>query len=348
MNKTMKEVVVVNPHQVEIREVSVPVPGDDEVLIRMKSAGVCGSDHHIYHGSNPCSTYPRVPGHENAGIVEATGGNVQNVKPGDHVIVDLISTCGECYQCKTGRKNVCEHVKVRGSGADGGWREYFTAPALEVYKIADSVSWEDAALVEPYAIGAHCTQRARVVADDVVLILGTGTIGSIILQTCKARGCKTVICCDISDSSLERAKEYGADYVINSKKENIAEAVRKITDGHGVTVAFDSACFKGSLTMIMEPGIVCNAGRVVPMGFCTEPEAITQAMINQRELDIIGSRMSCFQFEPTIARMEEEAFDTRGIATTFIKFSEIDKVFHYMDHPDPEVKKMVILFDEAR
>ena len=342
MRETMKEVVVTAPHKVEIREAPIPVPKDDEVLIRMKSAGVCGSDHHIYHGTNPCSTYPRIPGHENAGIVERVGKNVKNVKQGDHVIVDLIHTCGECYQCKIGRKNVCSHVAVRGSGADGGWREFFTAPADEIYKISESVSWEDAALVEPYAIGAHCTARGRVVPEDIVLILGTGTIGSIILQTCKAKGCKTVICADINDSSLERAKGYGADYVINSQKEDLADAVQKITDGCGVTIAFDSACFPGSLTMIMKPGIVCNAGRVVPMGFCTEPEEITQAMINQRELDIIGSRMSCFQFEPTIQRMEEKAFKTEGIATTFIKFSEIEKVFQYMDNPVPEVKKMVI------
>ena len=176
------------------------------------------------------------------------------------------------------------------------------------------------------------------------MILGTGTIGAIILQTCKAKGCKTVICCDISDSSLERAKEYGADHVINTKKENLAEAVQKITEGHGVTIAFDSACFPGSLTMIMQPGIVCNAGRVVPLGFCTKPEEITQAMINQRELDIIGTRMSCFKFEPTIECMENKKFNTEGIATTFISFSQIDKVFEYMDNPDPSVKKMVIMF----
>ena len=344
MKNTMKEVVVVKPHHTEVREVPVPVPGDDEVLIQMKAAGVCGSDHHIYHGANPCATYPRIPGHENAGIVAKAGKNVTNVKEGDHVIVDLIHTCGECYQCRIGRKNVCEKVMVRGSGMDGGWREYFTAPAKEVYRIDDSVSWEDAALVEPYAIGAHCTARGRVVSEDIVLILGAGTIGAIILQTCKAKGCKTVICCDISDSSLERAKEYGADHVINTKKENLAEAVQKITEGHGVTIAFDSACFPGSLTMIMRPGIVCNAGRVVPLGFCTKPEEITQAMINQRELDIIGTRMSCFKFEPTIECMENKKFNTEGIATTFISFSQIDKVFEYMDNPDPSVKKMVIMF----
>ncbi|MCC2163737.1 alcohol dehydrogenase catalytic domain-containing protein [Brotaphodocola catenula] len=346
MKNTMKEVVVVKPHEYEVREVPVPeLQNEDEVLIQMKSAGVCGSDHHIYHGLNPCSTYPRIPGHENAGVIAKVGKNVKNVKVGDHVIVDLISTCGTCYQCRIGRKNVCEHVKVRGSGADGGWREYFTAPAKEVYKISDSVDWKDAALVEPYAIGGHCTSRARIVPDDVVFILGTGTIGSIILQTCKAKGCKTVICCDVDEASLERAKGYGADYVINSKTEDVVKRIQEITEGHGVTVAFDSACFPGSLTMCMQPGILCNAGRMIPLGFSTGKEEITQAMINQRELDIIGSRMSCFQFEPTIERMEKGELNTKGIATMFIPFSEIDKVFYNMDHPTPESKKMVILFD---
>ena len=343
MKEMMKEVVVIEPHKVEVREVPVPEPAnEDEVLIQMKSAGVCGSDHHIYHGLNPCSTYPRIPGHENAGIVVRAGANVTNVKVGDHVIVDLISTCGTCYQCTHGRKNVCEHVKVRGSGADGGWREYFTAPAKEVYKISDSVSWEDAALVEPFAIGSHCTARGRVAG---VFILGAGTIGSIILQSCKAKGCRTVICCDVSDSSLERAKGYGADYIINSKREDVAARIQEITKGHGCTVAFDSACFPGSLTMCMQPGILCNAGRMVPMGFSTVEEKITQAMINQRELDIIGSRMSQNAFEPTIRRMEEGAYHTEGIATTFIPFREIDRVFYLMDHPDESAKKMVILFD---
>ncbi len=346
MKEMMKEVVVLEPHKTEVREVPVPeLANEDEVLIQMKSAGVCGSDHHIYHGLNPCSTYPRIPGHENAGIVVKAGANVTSVKVGDHVIVDLISTCGTCYQCTHGRKNVCEHVKVRGSGADGGWREYFTAPAKEVYKISDSVSWEDAALVEPFAIGSHCTARGRVAEDDVVFILGAGTIGSIILQSCKAKGCRTIICCDVSDSSLERAKGYGADYVINSKREDVAARIQEITGGHGCTVAFDSACFPGSLTMCLQPGILCNAGRMVPMGFSTAEEKITQAMINQRELDIIGSRMSQNAFEPTIRRMEEGAYHTEGIATTFIPFREIDRVFYLMDHPDESAKKMVILFD---
>lgn len=340
----MKEVVIVKPHHYEIRETPIPEPGDNEVLIKMKAMGVCGSDFHIYHGLNPCSTYPRIPGHENAGVIAKVGSKVSKVKAGDHVAVDLIVTCGSCYQCKIGRRNVCESVKGRGSATDGGLREYWVVPETDVFIVPDSIPFRDAALIEPFAIGGHCTQRGRLVEDDIVFILGAGTIGSIILQTCKAKGC-TVIVSDVNDDSLARAKGYGADHTVNPSRENTVERVQAITGGKGVTIAFDAACFKGSLTSLFEVGLVRNAGRVVSLGFCTEPESITQAMIDQRELDLIGSRMSCYQFEPTIEKMAAGAFNLKGIATTFIKFSEIDKMFHYMDHPDPSVKKMVIEFD---
>ena len=251
----MKSCVITSPFHYEIREVPIPEPGDNEVLIQMKAAGVCGSDLHIYKGENPLSTYPLVPGHENAGIVAKVGRNVTNVQPGDHVVVDLVITCGTCWQCTHGRENVCEHVLVRGSGTDGGWREYFTAPQDDVYKIDSSIPWKNAALIEPIAIGAHCTKRGRVQPDDVVFILGTGTIGTIILQACKVIGA-TVICCDIDDQSLERAKKFGADYIINSKRQDIIQEVQKITNGHGCTIAYDSACFPGSLTQIMRYVIV--------------------------------------------------------------------------------------------
>ena len=129
--------------------------------------------------------------------------------------------------------------------------------------------------------------------------------------------------------------------------QDIVAEVQKITNGHGCTVAFDSACFPGSLTMIMQPGIVCNAGRVVPMGFCTVPEKITQQMINGRELTICGTRMSLNQWVPTAQKMAEGKYHMEGLATTFVKFSEIEKVFDNIVHPDPAVKKTVILFDGA-
>ncbi len=343
----MKEVVVTEPHKYEVREVPVPEPKDGEVQIKLMAAGVCGSDVHIFKGENPNSRYPLIPGHENVGIVTKTGKDCTRVQVGDHVVIDYVMRCGECYQCTHGRGNVCEHVLVRGSGTDGGWREYWCVEESYVYKIDSHIPWGDAAFIEPLTIGEHSTSRGRVCGDDVVFILGAGTIGTIIAQACKLKGAKTIICCDIDGGSLERSKLFGADYTINSRTQDIAEEVRKITGGHGCTVGFDAAAFPGSLTMILQPGILSNASRVVPMGFSTEPEKINQQMINGRELDIIGTRMSLNQWIPTAQKMAEGKYRVKGLVTSYIKFRDIDQVFYRIDHPDESSKKMVILFDGA-
>lgn len=346
--KTMKAAYMLAPHVWEMREDPIPVPGDGEVLVQMMAAGVCGSDFHNFDGGNPNATYPRISGHENAGIVVQAGRDVTNLRVGDHVVLDLTHTCGQCYQCRLGRKNVCRNVKVRGASMDGGWREYVALPANEAYPIDKSVPWEVAALVEPFAIGAHCTKRGRVTKGDTVFVLGAGTIGSTIVQMCKIRGASMVISADVDPENLERSRRYGADHVIDCRSEDVVARVREITGGEGVTVAFDSACYPGSLTLCLTPGILMNAGRMVTLGFVTKPESITQAMINQRELDVIGSRMSAFQFEPTIERIEKGELITDGVANAFIPFEEIGRVFQQMDHPDRSIKKMVILFGDAR
>ncbi|MBR0093269.1 MAG: alcohol dehydrogenase catalytic domain-containing protein [Lachnospiraceae bacterium] len=343
----MKACMITAPLQYEIRALPVPEPADDEVQIKMMAAGVCGSDMHIFKGENPLAKYPLIPGHENAGIVTKTGKQCTHLKEGDHVVVDLVVNCGKCYQCLHGRGNVCEKLRVRGATTDGGWREYLTVPEHAAYKIDPKIPWRDAALIEPLAIGEHATSRARVTQDDTVFILGTGTIGTIIAQACRLKGAKTVICCDISDSSLTRSRLFGADHTINSKTEDVVARVQEITQGHGCTVAFDSACFPGSLTMLLQRGIVCNAGRITPLGFCTEPEGICQNDINARELDIIGTRLSTGQFAPTAAKMAEGRFRMEGLATTFVPFAQIDRVFDSILHPDPAIKKTVITFEEA-
>ena len=345
MKDTMKEVVIIGPKQYEIREVPVPAPGNNEVLVQMKAAGVCGSDIHQFLGENPNTMFSRIPGHENVGIVVACGADVKNIKVGDHVVVDLVVACGECPQCKKGRRNVCRTVKARGAAIDGGWREYFAVPEYEVYLLPQDMPFKDAALIEPFAIGGHCTTRAGIQGGESVLVLGSGTIGAVILQTLKLKGCR-VICADINDDSLARAQKYGADAVVNTKKENLKDAVQKFTDGAGVDVIFDSACYPGSLTAVLEMGIPANGATVVPMGFCTAQEGITQAMINTRELSIIGTRMSCNQFQPTIERFAKHEYQLDGMVSHYIPFSQVGQVFENIIHPPKNMKKMVIVFDE--
>lgn len=341
----MKEVIVTGPRQFEVRETAVPKPQDGEVLIQMKAAGVCGSDVHLFLGENPNAVYPRIPGHENAGVVVEIGKGVTSVKVGDPVVIDLVVACGECPQCLSGRRNICRTVKARGSATDGGWREYLAVPEHEVFLLPQEISYRDAALVEPFAIGGHCTTRAAVSGKETALVLGSGTIGAVILQTLKQKGCR-VICADINQSSLVRAEKYGADCVINTKEQDLATEIASFTNGAGVDLIFDSACYPGSLSALLQPGIAANGATVVPMGFSTASETISQAMINVRELSIIGTRMSSGQFVPTIEAFAQKNFTLDGMVSHYIPFSQVEQVFENMLNPPKDMKKMVIVFGE--
>lgn len=336
---------MIGPKQFQVREAPIPIPGENEVLLQMKAAGVCGSDVHLFMGENPNAIYPRIPGHENAAVVVEVGKNVTSVRPGDAVVVDLVVACGHCPQCLSGRRNICRTVKARGSAIDGGWREYFTVPEHEVYRLPKGITYQEAALIEPFAIGGHCTKRAGIQGGESVLVLGSGTIGAVILQTLKQKGCR-VLCADINESSLERAKRYGADSVVNTKTQNLKDSVQDFTQGAGVDVIFDSACYPGSLTAVLEQGIPRNGATIVPMGFSTAPEAITQAMINARELSIIGTRMSAGQFQPTIENFSQGKFQLDGMVSHYIPFDQVEQVFEHMLHPTKDLKKMVIVFGE--
>lgn len=340
----MKQISVKAPFQYSVEEAQRPKPSRGEVLVKMKAAGVCGSDFHLFLGENPMAKFPRIPGHENAGIIEEVGEDVTKFKKGDHVVVDLVVACGSCKQCKNGRRNICRTVKARGAAVDGGWREYFTAAEHEVYLLPEDLPFEEAALIEPFAIGGHCTKRADVQGCDVVLILGMGTIGTIILQVCKEKGCK-VICADIKENFLKRAENFGADFIVNTKTENLNSRIQEYTNGEGADVIFDAAGYPGSLTMLLEKGIPANGARIVPLGFCTSAESITQSMINGRELSIIGTRMSSGQFLPTIEKFRQKAYRLDGIVSDTILFSEIDQVFKNMQSPPEGMAKMIILFE---
>lgn len=157
----MKSCTSLEPYRYEIRESEILLPQEKEIQIKMMACGVCGSDIHIFRSENPLCKYPLIPGHENVGIVTAVGKDCYRLAVGDHVVIDLVVSCGECFQCRHGRKNMCENLKVRGSGTDGGWREYWNVEERFVYKIDDSISWRDAALIEPLCVGEHAVNRGR-------------------------------------------------------------------------------------------------------------------------------------------------------------------------------------------
>lgn len=339
----MKGVQIVEPNKLQIVDLEKPqIDKENNVLVRMVAAGICGSDVGIYHGTNAAATYPRIIGHENVGIVEEIGEGVNRVKVGDRVIIDQVTACGHCYACRKGRPNVCGNLKVRGVHIDGGYREYMAVPDRDCYLVPEILSDEEAVMIEPTTIAVQCCSRAQLESEDTVMIIGSGALGSSILRIVKLYNPKAIIVTDIDDAKLEEAKKNGATYTINSLKEDVPTKAHELTDGYGPTVTIDAACVKGSLlTALQATG---NAGRVITMGFSVAPTEVNQFVITSKELDVRGSRLQNRKFQDVIDLVNEGKVDLRGSISHTWNFEDAQAAFDFVDSHDPSYRKGVLTF----
>lgn len=339
----MKAVQIVKPGELKLIDIEKPVISEkDNVLVKMTAAGICGSDVGIYHGTNAAATYPRIIGHEMVGRVEQAGPNVTNVKPGDRVIVNQVTSCGHCYPCKIGRGNVCDHLAVRGVHIDGGYREYIAVPASDCYILPESLTDEDAVMIEPTTIGIQSCTRADLKKDDLLLIYGSGALGSSILKIARLL-CDHIIVADVVDDKLEAAKANGATYTINVLKEDLIEKVKEYTYGHGATVSIDAVCNKDSLINLLQA--TGNAGRVMTMGFSTAATEINQFLITSKELDVRGSRLQNKMFGKAIELVNEGKLDLNGSISHTYPLTKAQEAFDFVDSRDPSIRKIVLTFD---
>lgn len=339
----MLAVVVRKSHDVVFSEVEMPkfISGN-EVLVKTKRVGICGSDMHIYHGTNPLATYPRVIGHEVAGEVIQVGSNVSSIKVGDHVVVDPISYCGTCYACRKGRPNVCKELSVFGVHEDGGMREYFVLPDKQLHIVDPSLEWDEVVLAEPYTIGAQAVWRGGVEAGDTVLIQGCGPIGICALKLAKLHGAY-VIMTDLNKERLEFALESGADKVINVSKEIVEDKVMEYTNNEGVNVVIDAVCLPS--TFELGPKVASPAGTVVCLGFDEKPSQISQLPITKKELTIVGSRLQTNQFEKIINLLNGRQIQSNGLITHKFSFREIEQALKYIEQNPDRVRKVLITFE---
>ncbi|MDO5538884.1 MAG: zinc-binding alcohol dehydrogenase family protein [Eubacteriales bacterium] len=339
----MKAIQVKRPDQMVLIDMETPViDSKNNVLVKIKAAGICGSDVGIYHGTNAAATYPRVIGHEMVGEVVEIGENVSKIKVGDRVIIDQVTNCGHCYACRKGRGNVCANLNVRGVHIDGGYREYMAVPEDDCYILPDSLAYEDAVMIEPATIAIQCCSRAELCEEDILIILGCGALGSSILRIARLSGAK-IIMADIVDDKLQEALDKGAHHVINLAKEDFEARVKEYSNGYGPTVAIDAACTKDSLSKLL--AVVGNAGRVITMGFSVNSTEINQFSITSKELDIRGSRLQNKKFGEAIRLIEEGKLDLKGSISHKFPFKEAQKAFDFNDSRDPAIRKIVLMFE---
>ncbi|HCX64334.1 MAG TPA: galactitol-1-phosphate 5-dehydrogenase [Eubacteriaceae bacterium] len=231
----LKEVGVI---EVETRD--IPSFSEEEALVKPMVAGICGTDIERMWRTGTWK-FPTVLGHEFCGQVEKVGSKVQNVKPGDRVIINPMVTCGVCRYCRSGHQNMCVSYDYLGSRSDGGFAEYVNVPAKNLMVLPSDMSYELAATIDPLVIGIHTLTKADIQPNNTVCIMGAGPIGNFMIQLAKIYGAGKVIAVDLSPEKLETAKISGADVVIDGTKEDVYEAVEKATGSLMADVVIESA-----------------------------------------------------------------------------------------------------------
>ena len=274
--------------KLEVGEAPMPKIGPDDVMIKIQSVGVCGSDLHYYRTGaigDFVVKFPFVLGHEAAGVVCETGANVTNLKVGDRVCMEPGVPCMKCEECLTGHYNLCKDVKFWATPPyDGVLSEYVAHPAAFTFKIPDNMSFTEGALVEPLAIGLHACNTGNVKLGQTVAIVGAGCIGLVTLLAAKAYGATRIIVGDVLDKRLEKARELGA-ITVNTKEEDFAAKVMALTNGRGADVSIDCAGFSATVDACLSS--TKPAGMVIIVGLGADRvDGFNTSLMSTRELTV--------------------------------------------------------------
>ncbi|MBV7403261.1 Zn-dependent oxidoreductase [Enterobacter sp. ENT03] len=339
----MKSIVIETPNQLLIDERPLPAPAAGDVRVKIKLAGICGSDSHIYRGHNPFAKYPRVIGHEFFGVIDAVGEGVDAARLGERVAVDPVISCGHCYPCSVGKPNVCTSLVVLGVHRDGGFSEYAVVPAKNAWTIPDAIPDKQAVMVEPFTIAANVTGQINPGENDIALIYGAGPMGLTTVQALKGvYGVKQVIVTDRIEERLAMAKRSGADWVINNGKASLQETLE--AQGIKPTIIIDAACHPAILPEAI--GLASPAARIVIMGFSSEPSHIVQQGITGKELSIFSSRLNAHKFPMVIDWMRRGLIDPDKLVTHTFDYQQVTDAIELFEKDQRQCCKVLLTFPQ--
>jgi len=344
----MKAAVLINDREIRFGEVPAPHPKDDQVLIRVHWASICGTDLHIYLGEfKPRVTYPRILGHEFSGVVESVGENVLHLKEGDRVVVDPIIWCNRCPACLHGNQNACHFLKLLGVDVDGGFAEYVVADADKVFKVPQGISLRDAVLIELYSLGVHSARKAMIEPGDRVVILGAGRLGLSVLEVIKQTGASWVCSVDLLENRLEIAKKIGADLSINARKKDPVEEILSLTDGLGVdrvieTVGTATEMENRDMPIEQAVRMARHGGRIVVMGMGSQYTPVFWKAFVEKEIQLVGSRVTLGDFPRALSLMSQDRFHPDLLISKECGLDETGEAFRLLEEkPDRYLKFLI-------
>jgi len=338
----MKAICLKKPKDVSIKEVEYPHRKPNEVLIKVKAVGICGSDEAAYKGINPLVTYPRILGHEIVGELLEIPSEEKDLKVGDRVVVEPYIYCGHCYPCSINRTNCCENMKVLGVHVDGGFTEFLAHDRKLVHKIPETIPWEQAPMIEPLVIALHSVNRSRLKDGEHVIISGAGPIGILIAEATIIKGAIPILI-DLVQERLDLATYLGIPYTYNLKKGNPLTFIKKTTNSRMAEAVIEAS---GSSKAIRDTiDFVSYAGRVVFVGWPKEEILMPTALFTKKELNIYGSRNGMSnEFYEAIEIISKNRINVKDLITKVVPIDQLpEAMIEKSAHPDRFMKITSVL-----
>lgn len=338
----MKALQYIGKETLQIVDVPTPHIQPNEILLKMKKVGICGTDLHIYHGGMPDLPTPLIIGHEFVGDIVEVGSDVTNVKVGDRAVAEHVVGCGHCKYCLEGHKNICLTPTVLGLHRSGALAEYMAIPADLVYAVPPEISYDDAVLIEPLSIAVYAIRLSEVTVGDTVAVVGQGPIGLFVDQIAQAAGA-TVIGIDILPARLEYAKNnHVVNEIINSKEQNPMEAIKNITEMDGADIVFEVVGREQTAELSIE--VARRGGKVIVLGVFEHNVSLNMMHVVKKELDVKGSWTCLNSFKPTINLLKTGKIKTQGLITHRYPFEQAIKAFEESSSYSENRIKSVIEF----
>lgn len=339
----MKAIKFEKPWKVECVNTDKPTPARGEALVRIVAAGICGSDIGAFRGANGLVSYPRIIGHELAGIVESiSDDNPNGIHVGDKVVIDPYIYCGKCYPCSIGRTNCCNQLRVLGVHTDGGMAEYFCHPENMLMKIPDDMDMTLAAMAEPLTISLHGIHRGQLKAGEYCAIFGAGTIGVLAGMVAQAYGAHAIII-DLVQERLDFAKHVGIEYTIHSKNTDVVSQVSRITGGGMCQLVMECSGANDCIRKALD--LVCNAGRITFTGWPHQETLLPTDVITRKEIDIRGSRTSAGEFQEAIDLIYSRKVNVGALLTKTISMDEVAPTIVDIEKNPCKYMKVVVRTD---
>jgi 2-desacetyl-2-hydroxyethyl bacteriochlorophyllide A dehydrogenase len=337
----MKSVCLKQPGEISIVDIPAQQREQDQVLIKVRSAGICGSDIGAYKGVNPLVSYPRIIGHEIAGEVVEVADEETEFKVGDRVIIEPYVYCGKCYPCSIGHTNCCENLTVRGVHIEGGMAEYVSHPRHLLHKVPAGLPWHLVPMAEPLVISMHAVRQAETKAGQHIVITGAGQIGLLAAQYALTLGAIPIVL-DPVDERLALARSLGATHTINPVSGDAVAEILAITQGRMAEAVIE--CSGDARAIRNSVDYVSYAGTIALVGWPKSDIPMPTALFTKKELTIRGSRNSVGQFPESLRLIAEGKVNVEALLTKTVSMDETPAtVADIAAHPDKYLKVTCLL-----